>query len=106
MHGSDSIIGSMCCWKCGTRLEHAPHSKLSRKDTCHHCHIDLRVCKNCKFHDPKAHNQCQETQAEWVSKKERANFCDYFVPSELTVNKPTETDARSSRSAFDSLFKD
>ena len=82
MHGSDSIIGSMCCWKCGTRLEHAPHSKLSRKDTCHHCHIDLRVCKNCKFHDPSVHNECLEVGTEMVRDREGPNFCDYFVYAE------------------------
>ena len=106
MLGSDSRVGFMYCWKCGTRVEHTPHSKFSRKDTCHHCDIDLHVCKNCKFHDPTVHNQCRETQAEWVSKKERANFCDYFVPSELRIFDSTKTDSRDSRSAFDSLFKD
>ena len=30
----------------------------------------------------KVHNQCEELVAEWVSDKERANYCDYFAFSE------------------------
>ena len=43
-----------------------------------HCDGDLHYCRNCRFFDPGKHNQCAETQAEWVSEKERANFRDYF----------------------------
>ena len=68
----------MQCWKCETPIGLAPHSRVSRNDSCSHCHSDLHVCKNCRFHDPTVHNQCRETQAEWVSDRERANFCDYL----------------------------
>jgi len=83
-----------------------PRSKISRNDSCDQCHSDLHVCKNCSFHDVTVHNQCRETQAEWVTDRERANFCDYFAPTETRAGASSGTAALDARSAFDSLFKD
>lgn len=96
----------MQCWKCSATVDLAPRSRVSRNDSCDHCQTDLHACKNCRFHDPTVHNQCRETQAEWVSDRERANFCDYFAPSETRGGASPETTAPDARSAFDSLFKD
>ena len=96
----------MHCWKCGTTIDIDPRSRISRNDSCGHCHCDLHACKNCKFHDPTVHNQCRETQAEWVSDRERANFCDYFAPSGIRAGASPGNAAPDARSAFDSLFKD
>ena len=50
-------------------------------------------------------NRCREPQAEWVSDREKANFCDIFTPNKSAspgvLNKPTA----NPRDAFDSLFK-
>lgn len=51
---------------------------VGRRDTCPHCMADIRCCKMCQFYDPKAYNECRETQADRVQDKEKANFCDYF----------------------------
>ena len=64
----------MNCWKCGTVFESLEFNKIYRSDSCSDCKSDLHVCKNCRFYAPGHHNQCQETQAEWVSDKERSNF--------------------------------
>jgi len=53
--------------------------KVSRNDTCPHCHRDLHCCLQCKFYDPGSYNDCKEVIAEGVVDKDRANFCDYFV---------------------------
>ncbi|HDR16611.1 MAG TPA: hypothetical protein ENN79_14240 [Desulfobacteraceae bacterium] len=52
--------------------------KVGRKDTCPHCHRDLRCCKQCRFYDQNAYNECREVSAERIVEKERANFCDFF----------------------------
>ena len=96
----------MQCWKCETPIGLAPHSRVSRNDSCSHCHSDLHVCKNCRFHDPTVHNQCRETQAEWVSDRERANFCDFFSPSATTAGASPRATAQDAKSAFDRLFED
>jgi hypothetical protein len=51
-----------------------------------------------------AHNRCREPQAEWVSDREKANFCDYFIPNTLSA-AGRRTAADDPRSAFENLFK-
>ena len=97
----------MYCWKCGTETEEiSAVRKVLRTDTCSKCDSDLHACKNCQFYDRQYHNECRETQAEWVSDKERSNYCDYFAPS----NRPRGATPKSStdqvKSIFDGLFND
>lgn len=51
---------------------------VGRKDTCPSCMADIRCCKMCQFYDPKSYNECRESQADRITDKEKANFCDYF----------------------------
>lgn len=91
----------MKCAFCGVRLEKS--EKIGRQDTCPRCGKDLRCCKQCKFYDPHAYNDCREVSAERIVDKERANFCDYFVPrgsSRGNVNKTLEA-----KQALEALFK-
>ncbi len=69
------------CWKCGEVIELPPAGRVLSRDTCPKCDYDLRACRNCRFRDPAKHNQCAETQAEWVRDKEASNYCDYFSPN-------------------------
>ncbi|MEW5974857.1 MAG: hypothetical protein AB1898_03510 [Acidobacteriota bacterium] len=95
----------MRCWKCGTEVQaESGPLKILRNDSCAICHNDLHVCKNCRFYDPQYHNECRETQAEWVSDKERANFCEYFEPG--SRGGQTSRSGQDARSAFDKLFGD
>lgn len=32
----------------------------------------------CQFYDPKSYNECRESNADRITDKEKANFCDYF----------------------------
>ena len=91
----------MNCAYCGKKLE--PREKVSRSDTCPHCGRDLRCCKQCKFHDTHAYNGCREVSAERVVDKERANFCDYFVPS--GASRGNVNTAQEARKALDALFR-
>jgi len=78
------------------------------RDTCPACDTDLHCCRNCRFYDPGKHNECTETQAEWVRDKEASNYCDYFQPNPVLLAKGSGQGAskqNDARSKFDSLFK-
>ncbi len=64
------------CVFCGKEVP--LEGRVHRRDTCPHCGADLHCCVQCEFYDEHAHNRCRETEAEWVSDREKANFCDYF----------------------------
>jgi len=96
----------MNCWKCRTEIEIAASAKVLKTDSCPKCDYDLHVCLNCRFYDPSAHNQCRETQAEWVRDKEKANYCDYFEPRRLSgLSRKGGKAATDAKAAFDNLFK-
>lgn len=93
------------CWKCGQVIELATGGRVGRRETCPKCDADLHACRNCRFFDPGKHNQCAETQAEWVRDKEAANYCDYFSPNpNLSAVRPSST-SEDAKKKFDSLFK-
>ena len=89
------------CWSCGNSLTPLDYG---RQDTCKKCGKDSRVCKNCVHHDPSAHNECHENQADRVLEKERSNFCDYFSAKDAYLgNKATSKDQL--KAAAEALFK-
>ncbi len=76
------------------------------RDACPNCDADLHCCRNCRFYDPGKHNECAETQAEWVRDKEASNYCDYFQPNPVLLassSGPGKQDDVKKR--FDSLFR-
>jgi len=91
----------MICHHCQTEIK--VEGKVFRSDECPKCLSDLHCCLNCLNYDPAAHNRCREPQAEWVSDREKANFCDFFLPNKKTgsvsQHKPDP------RKSFDDLFK-
>ena len=88
------------CWNCGVDLGPLDYG---RQDTCKKCGKDTRVCRNCIHFDPAAHNLCHEPQADRVVEKERANFCDYFVPQAGIGGGEKNRD--SMKSTADALFR-
>lgn len=72
------MITAVICFSCQT--SNPVLGRVGRGDDCRQCGQDLHCCKNCRFYDEKAYNECQETSAEVVREKERSNFCDYFEP--------------------------
>jgi hypothetical protein len=79
---------------------------ISRSDECSHCGADVHCCLNCVNYDPYSHNRCREPQAEWVSNREKANFCDFFTPNNQTAaGRPRKAAANDAKTAFDNLFK-
>jgi len=90
------------CFNCGTLLEFA--GTPGRRDDCTKCHADVHCCRNCKFYDKAAYNECREPSADRVQVKDRANFCDFFQPAD--PSGPSAADrAKDLRAAAEALFK-
>jgi hypothetical protein len=87
------------CHFCGEILQLT--DVVGRLDTCPKCKHDLHSCLQCRFYDEKAYHQCREPQADWVSDKEKGNFCDYFEFGK-EVKKEKEQDPRAK---LEALFK-
>lgn len=97
---------TFACYNCGHRIPLLSAQKVLKNDKCPGCDADLHCCKNCRFFDPSVHNECRETQAEWVRSKDSRNYCDYFEAStrvDLTGKSGASTD--DARKKWDSLFK-
>ena len=94
----------MICHHCKSEIKIEGY--ISRTDTCAKCGEDVHSCLNCLNYDVSAHNRCREPQSEWVSDREKANFCDYFAPNKqpATAGKGPGP-AEDSRKAFENLFK-
>jgi len=89
------------CFSCSTNLEVG--LEISRREECHNCGADVRVCKNCRFYDPKSYNECRETQADVVKEKDRSNFCEFFEPGDGSgAGKDDKADLKA---AAEALFK-
>ena len=92
----------MRCYHCGSEID--VQERVGRQETCSQCEVNLHCCMNCRFYDSNAYHQCRETEAEWVSDKTSANFCDYFEPGRSS--KSSEIDrAAEARKKLDQLFK-
>ncbi len=88
------------CFSCGTK--NPVMDRVGRRDECDKCGADLHVCKNCRFYDENAYNECREPSADVVREKEESNFCDYFEPGDGTFEKDKRDDLLAQAEA---LFK-
>ena len=91
----------MNCVFCGEHI--GGMNRVGRNDTCSRCGRDLRSCRQCKFYDQDAYNECREVSAERVVDKERANFCDYFVLKGSLLKKVDKS--KDAKKALEALFK-
>ncbi|MDH3974854.1 MAG: hypothetical protein OEV42_11295 [Deltaproteobacteria bacterium] len=88
------------CFSCGKALD--VNDKPGRKEECPSCGADVRVCLNCRFYDAGAYNECRESSADRVVDKEKANFCDYFVPGNSSGQ--SEDNKGKAKKDLDDLF--
>lgn len=91
------------CYFCGAALEAG--MRVVRDTECPKCRRDLHACVQCRFYDPHAHNKCRESQAEWVTDRERRNFCDYFSLDPMGRGGKAGARADSARKSLNDLFK-
>ena len=69
------------------------------------CAADLHVCITCAFYDPYAENECRETIADPIAKKDRRNLCEYWKPAyESKIEDASQSDAAKAKLA--ALFGD
>lgn len=99
----ESNMHSFTCYKCQKAVPVLGTFKIQRTEDCPFCSTSLHCCKMCKFFDPKVYNECRETNADRITDKEKANFCDYFV---LSDGKNDSEAKENLIKAADSLFKD
>jgi hypothetical protein len=92
------------CYACGKPLEQLVGKTVRRSDTCEHCGADVHCCRNCRFHDPYAPNQCREPTADYVADREKANFCDDFSLGRASSDRYA-TAAEESKRRLEALFK-
>ena len=90
------------CFNCGTLLTFP--GQPGRRDDCSKCHSDVHCCRNCKFFDRASYNECREPSADPVQVKDRANFCDYFLPADA-AGASAQDKAKDLRAAAEALFK-
>lgn len=89
------------CWSC--RKPTPVEDLIGRRDTCPHCGMDMRSCKNCEYYDTTAHHACREPTAEWVADKERGNFCGMFRA--FSAERAPVDHAASAKAKLEALFK-
>jgi predicted RNA-binding Zn-ribbon protein involved in translation (DUF1610 family) len=91
------------CHFCGGALD--PKMRIVKDTVCPHCGRDLHACVQCRHYDRHAHNQCREPNAEWVTDRERRNFCDYYALSPAGGKGAGVPDReKAARSKLDGLF--
>lgn len=99
------------CHFCGTAID--VKMRIVRDTECPSCGRDLHACVQCRHFDRNAHNMCRESQAEWVTDRDRRNFCDYFTLNSNPGKGGAGTGgvvkgsdrASAARSKLDQLFK-
>ena len=95
------------CYRCGASLSELS-LPLSRQDECPACSVYLHVCRMCVFFDPTVPKQCREDDAEEVKlqDKERANFCEWFKPSDNAFDGSFGAGEARSKRDLATLFGD
>ncbi len=90
------------CFKCNNEIDFE-RIKMQRTDACPHCGQDMQCCRNCEYWDPGAHNQCREHITEYITDRERSNYCSHFTFKDGAHDEAD--DASSAKAKLDNLFK-
>jgi hypothetical protein len=93
------------CPLCGASLD-LEGGHVPRKEACPACGQDLHACQACRLFAPTAHNQCREPRAEWQSRRDKANYCDFFELAEGPAEAAESADKEAERKRqLDDLFR-
>ena len=91
------------CHACGKTFE--KERRIGRQDICPSCRSDLHCCRNCRLYDEYAQNHCRENLAEWVSDRDKNNFCEFFALREPQVASGNSRRQEEARAKLEALFK-
>jgi hypothetical protein len=94
------------CWSCGSGLPFPRFAAVPRESECPKCGRDLHACRNCRHHDTAVNNQCREPNAEWVTDRDRANFCEFFQLAEAPIGGGRDRSAEARKKLEDLFRKD
>jgi hypothetical protein len=95
----------MNCYRCGASLADIS-LPFSRLEECPACANYLHVCRMCVYFDRAVPKQCREDDAEEVREKERANFCEWFKPTDSAFDPSYASSEVSARNKLEALFGD
>lgn len=103
----ERCVVAFYCFKCRNELEMIVKVgvKVGRLDACPHCGAYMHVCKNCRFYDPNVHNECLETQADFIRDREESNFCAHFEFKQRNEAPEADHSADLAKAKLDDLFK-
>ena len=90
------------CHKCKKEIE--IDGKVMRGELCPHCGAYLHCCLNCRFYDEYAHNKCREPKTEWVTDREKSNFCTYFKFKESGEENGGDERSKKAKEELKRLF--
>jgi hypothetical protein len=90
------------CHNCKKEVE--IEGKIMREELCPYCNAYLHCCMNCKFYDEYAHNKCREPRSEWVSDREKGNFCTYFQPRDSEQDQSAQDRRKDAEEKLKKLF--
>ncbi|MDM7914070.1 MAG: hypothetical protein ACE15D_08005 [Candidatus Eisenbacteria bacterium] len=93
------------CWSCRAELPYPRYAAVPREGECPGCRKDLHACRNCRHYDPGVNNRCREPNAEWVTDRERANFCELFQLAETPLGLAGPDRSAEARRKLDDLFR-
>lgn len=96
-------MSALLCYRCGASLE-ALTLPLSRRDLCPACATELHVCRMCTEFDPGVPKQCREDDAEEVTNKDTANFCEWFQPNAKAFDGSSAREQDQAQKALQALF--
>jgi len=80
-----------------------PGDAIAFDATCEGCGAALHTCRNCRYFDASAPNECTEAVEVRVPRKTEANECDRFEPKRIQ-SIGAKDDPSDAKSAFDALF--
>ena len=90
------------CWNCNETLINVI-LPMSRREECDKCGADQHVCNMCLYY---VNGRCDEERAEHISNTERANFCDYFKPSNKAFKAIDKQKSDKAKAQLAELFGD
>jgi len=94
---------SVSCWNCGQDLDDIPRP-ISRHAQCPKCFEALRCCRLCRYFNEGVTAHCEDERADPPTRKESANFCEYFRPKSGAYVASKGQAARQARDRLEALF--
>ena len=95
-------MATLNCFQCSEVVDFGARQVPGRRDECEKCGADVHVCRNCRHYDAKSYNECREPQADRIQEKDRANFCDFFMPGSASGGV---SEREKQKAAAEALFK-